>query len=136
MCLCMSTGSQVVNIVDAKVWQSQRMGMVGCLVVLRPRLTRLGPDSSAEARPPLPVPTFPNNQPDRAHKDNHTNHMCVSPLLMPHHVWRWQVSITRGGQAPNPPKHLATPPLTPAPSASPNSTAQFLNSGAGLVYEE
>ena len=126
--------SRWLNIVDTKVWQSQRMGMVACLVVLRPRLTRLGPDSSAEARPPLPVPTFPNNQPDRAQLTT-TPTTCVS-LLLPHHVWRWQVSITRGGQAPNPPKHLATPPLTPAPSASPNSTTQFLNSGAGLLYEE
>ena len=69
--------------------------------------------------PPLPVPTFPNNQPDRAQLTT-TPTTCVSPLL-PHHVWRrsakWQVSIMYKGWAAtksaqtlgNPTTHASTP---------------------------
>ena len=118
---------QVVSIVDAKVWQqSQRMvGMVvqhwaaAAAAVLRPRLTRWpGPDSSAEARsnpPPLLSRLSPTTSLIRRAQPR------VS--LLPHHVWQVRCQVAseyyKRWWGPNPPKHLPTPPLVPAPSASP-----------------
>ena len=117
-CECYDPG-QMVSIMDANV--SQRRWGRGCAAAGQG--SQGGRDQIPQSRPSA-TSAATRLSPATSPIGPHTNHVCPPNL---HHVWCQVASEYYTGRPPNPPKHLATPSLTPAPSAPPlHSSAHFM----------